>query len=97
MKKMLLFAAMVLTSGTAVIATGQPETAPEAPDFTEVDINQSGSLSEDEAALVEGLDFDAADKDQNGILSDEEYNAAMGGGVILFEGETPLEGEDAAN
>jgi hypothetical protein len=93
---MLLFAALV-TSGTAMIATGQPETAPEAPDFTEVDINQSGSLSEDEAALVEGLDFDAADKDQNGVLSEEEYNAAIGGGAILFEGETPLQGEETAD
>lgn len=97
MKKALLFAAMMLILGAAGVVTAQPEFAPEVPDFTEVDINDDGVLSRDEAALVEGLDFDAADKDRNGVLSEGEYNAAMGGEAIILEEEKPSEDEEPAD
>ncbi|QBQ54299.1 hypothetical protein [Nitrosococcus wardiae] len=84
-KTLLLVVATILIFGTGVVTMGQLEIAPEAPDFSEVDMDQDGSLSRDEAALVEGLDFDIADKDRNGILSKEEYNAAMVGGAIILE------------
>jgi len=47
------------------------------PSFEEVDTNNDGQISQEEAAAIEGLDFATADADQNGSLSIEEYNAAQ--------------------
>jgi hypothetical protein len=46
--------------------------------FDEVDANQDGIISSEEAAIVEGLDFSAADADADGALSIEEYQSATG-------------------
>jgi hypothetical protein len=46
-----------------------------APAFEEVDANQDGAISQEEAAVVEGLDFATADANQDGQLSREEYEA----------------------
>lgn len=45
------------------------------PPFEEVDSNQDGNISQEEAAVVEGLDFATADANQDGQLSREEYEA----------------------
>lgn len=52
--------------------------AAEAPAFEEVDANADGTISMDEAAVIEGLDFEAADTDGDGALTQEEYEAAAG-------------------
>ncbi len=70
MKKALIPATLALASGIAIAA---------GPGFTQVDTNQDGALSQEEASLVEGLDFEAVDQDKNGVLSIEEYTAAVGG------------------
>jgi hypothetical protein len=51
--------------------------AQETPAFEDVDANSDGQISQEEAAVIEGLDFAAADTDQNGSLSREEYEAAQ--------------------
>lgn len=71
MKKLLIPAALILASGLAVAGSES------APDFAELDVNADGVLSQEEAAMVEGLDFSAADQDQDGSLNEEEYKAAM--------------------
>ena len=69
MKKTLLpAAALMLVSGLAFAAHHT---------FEDVDADQDGAISQEEAAAVEGLDFAAADTDQNGSLSPEEYEAAV--------------------
>lgn len=71
MKKVLLPAALLaLASGFAWA---------QAPSFEEVDANQDGMISSEEAAMVEGLDISSADTDADGSLSMEEYQAATGG------------------
>lgn len=82
--------ATFLILGPAGVVMGQLDIAPEVVDFDKIDLDEDGSLSRDEAALVEDLDFDNADKDENGVLSEEEYNAAMAGGAIIIE---PMEKE----
>lgn len=47
------------------------------PDFEEVDSNGDGTISEQEARAVEGLDFATADTNQDGQLDRAEYAAAM--------------------
>ncbi|HEX6993623.1 MAG TPA: hypothetical protein VF339_05690 [Gammaproteobacteria bacterium] len=54
--------------------------AQEAPSFEEVDANMDGSISQEEAAAVEGLDFSTADTNQDGSLDRSEYQAATSGG-----------------
>lgn len=46
-----------------------------APAFEEVDANADGMISQQEAAVVEGLDFATCDADQDGALNAEEYKA----------------------
>lgn len=55
--------------------------AQEAPSFEEVDVNMDGSISQEEAAAVEGLDITTADRNQDGSLDRQEYEAATGGGA----------------
>ncbi|HEX7080338.1 MAG TPA: hypothetical protein VF329_04940 [Gammaproteobacteria bacterium] len=52
----------------------------QAPSFEEVDANMDGSISQEEAAAVEGLDFTTADANQDGSLDQAEYQAATSGG-----------------
>lgn len=47
----------------------------QAPAFEEVDADADAMISEEEAAVVEGLDFATCDEDQDGALSQEEYEA----------------------
>lgn len=49
-----------------------------AQSFEEVDANQDGMITSEEAAIVEGLDFSAADADADGALSMDEYQSATG-------------------
>lgn len=51
-----------------------------APSFEEVDVNMDGSISQEEAAAVEGLDITTADTNQDGSLDRQEYEAATGSG-----------------
>lgn len=68
MRKVLLtVAVLALSSGFAWAVT-----------FEEVDANQDGIISSEEAAIVEGLDFSAADADADGALSMDEYQSATG-------------------
>ena len=52
-----------------------------APSFEEVDANQDGMISQEEAAAVVGLDFATADTNQDGQLDRSEYEAASSGGA----------------
>jgi hypothetical protein len=63
----------LLLSGVTGVALAQA-----LPAFEEVDANGDGSISRQEAAVIEGFDFEAADADQSGALSREEYEAARG-------------------
>ena len=45
--------------------------------FEEVDTDNDGSISADEAASVEGLYFDAADRDNDGTLTVDEYDITL--------------------
>jgi len=65
----------LLALGFAGVALAQ-----DAPSFEEVDANQDGSISREEAAAVEGLDFSTADANQDGSLDRQEYQAATSGG-----------------
>lgn len=65
----------LLALGFAGVALAQG-----APSFEEVDANQDGSISREEAAAVEGLDFSTADANQDGSLDRQEYQAATSGG-----------------
>lgn len=69
MKKLLTLLAIGF-SGVALAQQG------EMPSFEEIDTNADGSISRDEARVVEGLDFAEADANQDGSLSREEYAAA---------------------
>ena len=55
--------------GLAALAQGLPS-------FEDVDVNDDGQISREEAATIEALDFTAADTNQDGSLSMEEYQAA---------------------
>jgi hypothetical protein len=59
--------------------------------FEEMDANQDGVLSQEEAAAF-GLDLNltVTDTNQDGVLSKEEYEAAVGGGAEP-EGAKPAE------
>lgn len=46
------------------------------PDFEEVDQNDDGMISQEEAAQVEGLDFASADTNQDGSIDRVEYATA---------------------
>ena len=46
------------------------------PAFQDVDINQDGAITAEEAAQVEGLDMTTADVNGDGKLTMEEYTAA---------------------
>ncbi len=50
--------------------------AQEMPDFEEVDQNDDGMISQEEAAEVEGLDFATADTNQDGSIDRVEYATA---------------------
>ena len=54
--------------------------AQDAPSFEDVDTNQDGQISREEAAAVEGLDFSTADSNGDGSLDRIEYQAATSGG-----------------
>lgn len=78
--------ACAFASGT-VFAAGEQQ--PQS--FSELDTNQDGSLSLDEAAPDEQLvqNWDQADKNQDGVVDQAEFSAfeeEMGGGQIQ---ETP--------
>ncbi|MCB1857896.1 MAG: calmodulin [Gammaproteobacteria bacterium] len=62
--------------GAMVLAAVSSFALAAAPAFSEVDTDANGSISAEEASVVDGLDFDAADKDADGSLSVEEYAAA---------------------
>ena len=59
--------ALGLFSGVALAAP---------PAFQDIDTNQDGVITADEAAQVEGLDMASADANGDGQLSLEEYEAA---------------------
>ena len=59
--------ALGLFSGVALAAP---------PAFQDIDTNQDGVITPDEAAQVEGLDMASADANGDGQLSVEEYQAA---------------------
>jgi hypothetical protein len=68
MRRVLLtIAGFALSSGLAWAVT-----------FEEVDANQDGIITSEEAAIVEGLDFSAADTDADNTLSMDEYQSATG-------------------
>lgn len=71
MSKRILTALMALGlfSGVALAAP---------PAFQDVDTNQDGVITQEEAAKVEGLDIASADANGDGQLSMEEYEAAAG-------------------
>lgn len=73
---------MKTKASIALIALGFAGTAlaQGAPSFEEVDANMDGTISQDEAAVVEGLDLATADTNQDGSLDRSEYEAATGGG-----------------
>lgn len=48
------------------------------PEFEEVDQNDDGMISQEEAASVEGLDFATADTNQDGSIDRVEYATADG-------------------
>lgn len=87
LKSMLLAFGLLLGSGVA-IAEGTDK-------FTELDTNQDGSLSQEEASSAEGLDFETADTNGDGSLSEEEFKAAHEGkeGMEGMEGKEGKEGE----
>ena len=66
-KKTLAALALITFSGAAMAA---------APSFGDVDTDQNGSISAEEAMAVEGLDFTKADANQDGALDEAEYGAA---------------------
>ena len=69
---------MIRRSLTALAALGMfsgiAMAAP--PAFQDVDINQDGAITAEEAAQVEGLDMTTADVNGDGKLTMEEYTAA---------------------
>ncbi|MDI5934768.1 EF-hand domain-containing protein [Halomonas kalidii] len=81
MKKLILLPLALLFSASVVVAEGTDK-------FDELDTNQDGSLSQEEASSVEGLDFETADTDGDGSLSEEEFKAAQEG----MEGAEGMEG-----
>lgn len=92
LKSMLLAVALLFGSGVAIAegtdtGTGTG-TATGTDKFTELDTNQDGSLSQEEASGVEGLEFESADTDGNGSLSEEEFKAAK----TDWKGEGSTEG-----
>ena len=69
MKKLLpIAAALTLASGAALAAVT----------FEDIDINQDGVISPEEAANVEGLDMATADINGDGVLSVEEFQELVG-------------------
>jgi Ca2+-binding EF-hand superfamily protein len=62
--------ALLTTFGLASAALAQ-----QLPSFEEVDQNSDGTISREEASVVEGLNFDVADADQDGAINREEYEA----------------------
>jgi hypothetical protein len=50
--------------------------AQEMPPFEEVDANQDGVISQEEAAAVEGMDFASHDTNQDGQLDRAEYESS---------------------
>ena len=66
-KKTLAALALITFSGAAMAG---------APAFGDVDTDQNGSISAEEAMAVEGLDFTKADANQDGALDEAEYGAA---------------------
>lgn len=69
MKERLLIGLMALGFSAGALAQGMPE-------FEEVDQNDDGMISEEEAAEVEGLDFATADTNQDGYIDRVEYATA---------------------
>lgn len=75
-------------SGAAGAAAGQERAG--WPSFSELDRNNTGFISQDDAANVPGLDFSTADVDGDGRLSRQEYEAARSGaGSPSGNGGTP--------
>lgn len=70
MKKAFIPAALIFSASVAFAGVHM---------FEELDTDQDGSLSQEEAAAAEGLDFDAADTDMDGSVSQEEFKTAMEG------------------
>ena len=68
-KKTLAALALVSFSGAALAM---------APAFGDVDTDQNGMISAEEAAAVEGLDFTKADANQDGALDEAEWKAVTG-------------------
>lgn len=72
MKYYVSLTALVLSA--AALAQGS------LPAFEEVDADGDGTISQQEAQAVEGLDFSQADTNQDGSLSRAEYAAAAQSG-----------------
>jgi hypothetical protein len=66
-KKTVAALALITFSGAALAV---------APAFTEADADNNGTISFQEATVVEGLDFQAADTNGDGALDQAEYDAA---------------------
>ena len=62
---------LALLAGISAVAFAQSAA------FEEVDVNQDGIITVEEAATIEGLDFGAADLNGDGMLDKAEYEAAM--------------------
>ncbi len=69
MMKRLLTGLLAFGFSVGALAQGMP-------DFEEVDQNDDGMISEDEASQVEGLDFAAADTNEDGSIDRVEYATA---------------------
>lgn len=69
MKKLITLIAFAFSAATFAQSSSMPA-------FEEVDTNADGSISQEEAQAIEGLDFATADANQDGSLSQEEYAAA---------------------
>ena len=66
-KKTLAALALITFSGAALAA----------PAFTDVDADQDGKISAEEAAAA-GMDMNAADANQDGSVDEAEFKAATG-------------------
>ncbi len=66
-----------LTIGFLAFGFSVGALAQELPNFEEVDQNDDGMISQEEAAQIEGLDFAEADTNQDGSIDRVEYATAQ--------------------